>query len=253
MRARPEESTEEQVERLSFDNARRRRARAEETTNEKTKRLSIHNARQRRARAEKTQDERAERLALVTARRRMAWAEETPEVGCYNCHDRHHLPDVPGYSLMLAQEHHPSYLLPTIFWINRGTLLLGLPHQVPRRGMGDYRSFFHIHDCYTRGKVSRGRYRCIVRYGYQDIHKDDLEFENYLVCSIAKFIRSGKTEEPNGKLEDSEKNDERMIVVGTFSTNTEGIHICEDDVDPFEVACPSERREIQVPQLGPRK
>ncbi|KAF6157348.1 hypothetical protein GIB67_004286 [Kingdonia uniflora] len=96
-------------------------------------------------------------------------------------------------------------------------------------------------------------YRCIVRYGYQDVHKDDLEFENDLVCSIAEFIRSGKTEEPNGKLEDSEKNDERMTVVGTSSTNTEGIHICEDDVDPFEVAGPSERREIRVPKLGPRK
>ncbi|TYG52499.1 hypothetical protein ES288_D09G032900v1 [Gossypium darwinii] len=32
-------------------------------------------------------------------------------------------------------------------------------------------------------------YRCIARYGYRDIHKDDIEFEKDLTCSIAEFIR----------------------------------------------------------------
>ncbi|XP_047337566.1 potassium transporter 7-like [Impatiens glandulifera] len=32
-------------------------------------------------------------------------------------------------------------------------------------------------------------YRCIVRYGYQDVHKDDDSFENHLVLSISEFIR----------------------------------------------------------------
>ncbi|CDY09893.1 BnaC09g42680D [Brassica napus] len=35
-------------------------------------------------------------------------------------------------------------------------------------------------------------YRCIARYGYRDVHKDDVEFEQDLVCSIAEFIRSDK-------------------------------------------------------------
>ncbi|KAL9258132.1 Potassium transporter 8-like protein [Drosera capensis] len=33
-------------------------------------------------------------------------------------------------------------------------------------------------------------YRCVVRNGYRDFHKDDLEFENDLICSIAEFIRT---------------------------------------------------------------
>ncbi|MCD9642602.1 Potassium transporter 6 [Datura stramonium] len=32
-------------------------------------------------------------------------------------------------------------------------------------------------------------YRCIVRYGYRNTHKDDSQFEDGLVYSIAEFIR----------------------------------------------------------------
>ncbi|KAF9604759.1 hypothetical protein IFM89_010261 [Coptis chinensis] len=67
-------------------------------------------------------------------------------------------------------------------------------------------------------------YRCIVRYGYHDIHKDDQEFEKDLVCSITEFIRSGRS-----KLNDlEEKNDGKMTVVGTSSTNSEGIQMYEN-------------------------
>lgn len=39
------------------------------------------------------------------------------------------------------------------------------------------------------GPKSYRFYRCIVRYGYQDVHKDDEDFENdFLVC-IAEFIK----------------------------------------------------------------
>ncbi|KAL5100530.1 hypothetical protein RYX36_004857 [Vicia faba] len=36
-------------------------------------------------------------------------------------------------------------------------------------------------------------YRCIVRYGYRNIHKDDVEFENDLLYSIAEFTRTEST------------------------------------------------------------
>ncbi|XP_043703369.1 potassium transporter 6-like [Telopea speciosissima] len=90
-------------------------------------------------------------------------------------------------------------------------------------------------------------YRCIARYGYRDVHKDDVEFEKDLVYSIAEFIRSEKPEHNEGV--DSEKDDERMTVVGTSSANYEGIQMCEDDddVDNAEVTGPSELREIQSP------
>nr|DAD34629.1 TPA_asm: hypothetical protein HUJ06_005269 [Nelumbo nucifera] len=94
-------------------------------------------------------------------------------------------------------------------------------------------------------------YRCIVRYGYRDVHKDDLDFEKDLVCSIAEFVRSEKTE-PNVGSVDLDKDDEKMTVVGTSSTHLEGIQVYEDDENPAKMAGPSELREIQSP-VKPKK
>ncbi|NP_001290518.1 potassium transporter 10 [Elaeis guineensis] len=89
-------------------------------------------------------------------------------------------------------------------------------------------------------------YRCIVRYGYHDVHKDDLEFEKDLVCSIAEFIRSGVSE-PNGMVEESERDEERMAVVGA------GVRFGEVDVEAADAAGPSDSREIQSPVIATRK
>ncbi|XWS32787.1 hypothetical protein CRYUN_Cryun22dG0019600 [Craigia yunnanensis] len=102
-------------------------------------------------------------------------------------------------------------------------------------------------------------YRCIARYGYRDIHKDDLEFEKDLVCSIAEFIRSERAECSIG-IEDLET-DERMTVIGTSSSNlgvkmcedgeessemVGGIKMCEDGhQDSSEIVCTSEIRETK--------
>ncbi|KAK9113846.1 hypothetical protein Syun_020643 [Stephania yunnanensis] len=94
-------------------------------------------------------------------------------------------------------------------------------------------------------------YRCIVRYGYHDIHKDDVEFERDLVCSIAEFIRSERSE-TNGSSEDLLKDDEKMAVIGTCSTHTDGIQISSDEEDPAQQASSSEMREIQSP-VCPKK
>ncbi|KAK4752721.1 hypothetical protein SAY87_021519 [Trapa incisa] len=71
-------------------------------------------------------------------------------------------------------------------------------------------------------------YRCIARYGYRDFHKDDLEFEKDLFCSIAEFVRSERLESIVGVVDDPD--DEAMAVVGTSSSNLEGIQLCEEDV-----------------------
>ncbi|CAM8881297.1 unnamed protein product [Rhodiola kirilowii] len=71
-------------------------------------------------------------------------------------------------------------------------------------------------------------YRCIVRYGYRDVHKDDTEFENDLVCSIAEFIRSGKEDLDAAKKEDTSNDDDIMTVVGTCSSSTGHVQLCED-------------------------
>ncbi|XVF16456.1 hypothetical protein REPUB_Repub10bG0032200 [Reevesia pubescens] len=104
-------------------------------------------------------------------------------------------------------------------------------------------------------------YRCIARYGYRDIHKDDLEFEKDLVCSIAEFIRSERPECIIG-IQDLE-NAEKMTVIGTSSSNlgvrmceddqssemVEGLKMCEDgDLNSSEIVCTSEIRETKSPE-----
>ncbi|KAH0675316.1 hypothetical protein KY285_023117 [Solanum tuberosum] len=91
-------------------------------------------------------------------------------------------------------------------------------------------------------------YRCIVRYGYRDAHKDDSEFENDLVCSIAEFIRTGKMGlNVNG--EDLRKDVEDLTVVGTPSTHLSGVQLCEDEDVSAELVGTSERKEILSPRI----
>ncbi|RRT52288.1 hypothetical protein B296_00031966 [Ensete ventricosum] len=89
-------------------------------------------------------------------------------------------------------------------------------------------------------------YRCIARYGYHDIHKDDLEFEKDLVCSIAEFIRSGVSR-TSGIVEQSEKDDDGMAVVAA------GIRMSEEDADPGDEIGPLGGREIQSPVTRRKK
>jgi len=89
-------------------------------------------------------------------------------------------------------------------------------------------------------------YRCIVRYGYHDFHKDDMEFEKELVCSIAEFIRSGSSK-INGMSEDFDKDEEqRMSVVRSSS-----IRMLEEDGSVENTVGPSQAREIQSPAPAP--
>ncbi|KAG9448727.1 hypothetical protein H6P81_008692 [Aristolochia fimbriata] len=96
-------------------------------------------------------------------------------------------------------------------------------------------------------------YRCIVRYGYRDVHKDDIEFEKDLVCSIAEFIRSER-QEPTG-LDELEKEDSRMTVVGQ-STRGDGIKLCDDGSSSSvnsDAAGTSELREIRSPVVARKR
>ncbi|EEE67785.1 hypothetical protein OsJ_25516 [Oryza sativa Japonica Group] len=64
-------------------------------------------------------------------------------------------------------------------------------------------------------------YRCIVRYGYKDVQKDDENFENHLVMSIAKFIQMEAEEAASsGSYESSEG---RMAVIHTEDTTGTGL------------------------------
>ncbi|KAJ6853758.1 potassium transporter 7 [Iris pallida] len=56
-------------------------------------------------------------------------------------------------------------------------------------------------------------YRCIVRYGYKDVQKDEDDFENQLVMSIAEFIQMEAEESSAGGSEASPEG--RMAVIRT--------------------------------------
>ncbi|GAA0156492.1 transporter [Lithospermum erythrorhizon] len=89
-------------------------------------------------------------------------------------------------------------------------------------------------------------YRCIVRYGYRDAHKDNMEFENDLISSLAEYIRSQK--EPNGV--DKHSQADKMVVVGSPSMIVDRIQVCKDDDDDDDIkpVGTSEVREIQTPR-----
>lgn len=95
-------------------------------------------------------------------------------------------------------------------------------------------------------------YRCIARYGYHDVHMDDVEFEKDLVCSIAEFIRSEGLEN-SAKIDDFE-DDERMTVIGTKSTHRNGIKLWECKGDSSEMMTSvAELREISSPRVPDKK
>lgn len=58
-------------------------------------------------------------------------------------------------------------------------------------------------------------YRCIVRYGYKDIQRDDGDFENKLIQSIAEFIQM-EAVEPQLSSSESPSLDGRMAVMSTL-------------------------------------
>uniref|UniRef100_A0A0A9I2F4 Potassium transporter n=1 Tax=Arundo donax TaxID=35708 RepID=A0A0A9I2F4_ARUDO len=72
-------------------------------------------------------------------------------------------------------------------------------------------------------------YRCIVRYGYKDVQKDDENFENHLLMSIAKFIQMEAEEAASsGSYESSTEG--RMAVVHTIDTTGTGL-VVRDSID----------------------
>lgn len=58
-------------------------------------------------------------------------------------------------------------------------------------------------------------YRCIVRYGYKDIQREDGDFENQLIQSIAEFIQMEAGELQSSASESHQSYDGRMAVLSS--------------------------------------
>ncbi|RLN08054.1 potassium transporter 25 [Panicum miliaceum] len=88
-------------------------------------------------------------------------------------------------------------------------------------------------------------YRVIVRYGYRDVQKDDLEFEKELVSNIAEFIRSTGECDKNGFVEDTDKPSDKLSPIST------GIPLWEEDGDLDASASP--HKEIDPQNIAPKR
>ncbi|KAA8530044.1 hypothetical protein F0562_004753 [Nyssa sinensis] len=72
-------------------------------------------------------------------------------------------------------------------------------------------------------------YRCIVRYGYKDIQRDDGDFENQLIQSIAEFIQM-EAVEPQLSSSESASFDGRMAVISTRTIESSAsLMVCEQE------------------------
>nr|GMD85289.1 potassium transporter 4-like [Ipomoea batatas] len=71
-------------------------------------------------------------------------------------------------------------------------------------------------------------YRCIIRYGYKDIQRNDGDFEEQLIQSIAEFIQM-EAVEPQLSSSESLSFDGRMAVISTKSIQSSSSLIVRDD------------------------
>lgn len=90
-------------------------------------------------------------------------------------------------------------------------------------------------------------YRVIVRYGYRDVQKDDLEFEKELVSNIAEFIRSSGEYDKNGFVEDTDK----PLPFEKLSTISTGINMLEEDGEVDAYVSP--HKEIDPHNAAPKR
>lgn len=98
-------------------------------------------------------------------------------------------------------------------------------------------------------------YRCVVRYGYRDIHMDDGEFEKELVRSIAEFIHSqGHVRNSNSGSTGSDHDSQMMVV-----PNNTGMRFSEDiSEDPShskqnpKVIATKKKVRFNLPSSSPR-
>ncbi|EPS57675.1 hypothetical protein M569_17142, partial [Genlisea aurea] len=89
-------------------------------------------------------------------------------------------------------------------------------------------------------------YRCIVRYGYKDLQKDEGSFEDLLIQSLAEFIQMEATE---SQLSSSDASyDGRMAVIGSslrgFGGDGDGLVVSELDPDDSVVQSSTSKSEI---------
>ncbi|XP_071939749.1 potassium transporter 4-like [Coffea arabica] len=91
-------------------------------------------------------------------------------------------------------------------------------------------------------------YRCIVRYGYKDIQRDDGNFENLLIQSIAEFIQM-EAVEPQFSSSDNASFDGRMAVISTRNVGTNSSLVVSERDDSDEIVSIQSSRSLTLQSL----
>ncbi|CDP19088.1 unnamed protein product [Coffea canephora] len=91
-------------------------------------------------------------------------------------------------------------------------------------------------------------YRCIVRYGYKDIQRDDGNFENLLIQSIAEFIQM-EAVEPQFSSSDNASFDGRMAVISTRNVGTNSSLVVSERDDSDEIVSVQSSRSLTLQSL----
>ncbi|OMO63658.1 potassium transporter [Corchorus capsularis] len=94
------------------------------------------------------------------------------------------------------------------------------------------------------GPATHRSYRCIVRYGYRDVHQDVDSFETELVAKLADFIRYDwhRSQQTYPCIEDDASHsnestsDCRLAVIGTVAFSGTPAYETEDSVQPASVS-----------------
>ncbi|CAH9128518.1 unnamed protein product [Cuscuta epithymum] len=87
-------------------------------------------------------------------------------------------------------------------------------------------------------------YRCIIRYGYKDTQRNDGDFENQLIHSIAAFIQM-ESIEPQVSNSESSSFDGRMAVISSTQSGGSALMVVRDDKENLQCSSSSKSATLQ--------
>lgn len=105
------------------------------------------------------------------------------------------------------------------------------------------------------GPPDHRSYRCIVRYGYRDVHQDVDSFESELISSLADFIRLEASCGGRQSGLSFDENECRLTVIGSNVLTCHPNYDAERSIEHISVSVenPGERNGIELPPVGSKK
>ncbi|XP_047174087.1 potassium transporter 4 isoform X2 [Vigna umbellata] len=129
------------------------------------------------------------------------------------------------------------------FWVIEGVYLSAAFIKVPQGGWVPV-PYVSPEERFLIGRVCPRpyrMYRCIVRYGYKDIQRDDGDFENHLIQSIAEFIQM-EAVEPQFSSSEASSLDGRMAVISSRNLEyASSLIVSEQEDIGVDISIPSSR------------